>query len=314
MIIQALDTLYTSPMAAHSTKLVIYAALIGNALIAVTKFAAAVFTGSAAMLAEGIHSVVDTGNQGLLLYGLHRAKKPADERYPFGHGKEIYFWSFVVAILIFALGSGISLYEGIHRVLHPAEITNPLVNYIVLGAAFIFESVAWYLAYREFRRLQGDRTFTGAIRASKDPTTFVVLFEDSAALLGLLIAALGLALSQVLAIPIFDGIASIGIGLVLAGTAVCLAIRTKSLLIGEAADPELVEDVRRRAADLPTVDAVNEVLTLHMGPHFVLLNLSVDFRNDLDAGEIEQTIDRLTKEIRLAHPDIQRVFVEAEAP
>ena len=157
-------------MAAHGTKTVIYAALLGNGLISVTKFAAALFTGSAAMLAEGIHSVVDTGNQGLLLYGMRRAKKPADERYPFGHGKEIYFWSFVVAILIFALGSGISMYEGIHRVMHPVDITNPVVNYIVLGAAFIFESIAWYLAYREFRRQQGTRSFTGAIKASKDPS------------------------------------------------------------------------------------------------------------------------------------------------
>ena len=301
-------------MAAHGTKTVIYAALLGNALISVTKFAAAFFTGSAAMLAEGIHSVVDTGNQGLLLYGMRRAKQPADERYPFGHGKEIYFWSFVVAILIFALGSGISMYEGIHRVMHPVDITNPLINYIVLALAFVFESIAWYLAFREFRRQQGERSFAGAIRASKDPTTFVVLFEDTAALLGLVVAAIGLSLSQVLAIPIFDGLASIGIGLILGGTAVCLAIRTKSLLIGEAADPALVEDVRHRASSLASVDAVNEVLTLHMGPHFVLLNLSVDFRNDLDAGDIERTIETLTREIRQAHPDIKRVFVEAEAP
>ena len=301
-------------MAGHGTKKVIYAALVGNALISLTKFAAAIFTGSAAMLAEGIHSVVDTGNQGLLLYGMRRAKKPADERYPFGHGKEIYFWSFVVAILIFALGSGISMYEGIHRVMHPAEITNPLVNYIVLAAAFVFESVAWYLAFREFRTQQGDQSFTGAIKASKDPTTFVVLFEDTAALLGLVVAAVGLGLGQILDIPIFDGLASIGIGVILGATAVCLAIRTKSLLIGEAATPALVEDVRKRAAALAAVDAVNEVLTLHMGPHFVLLNLSVDFRNDLDAGEIERTIELLTRDIRNAHPDIKRVFVEAESP
>lgn len=301
-------------MAGHGTKKVIYAALVGNALISLTKFAAAIFTGSAAMLAEGIHSVVDTGNQGLLLYGMRRAKKPADERYPFGHGKEIYFWSFVVAILIFALGSGISMYEGIHRVMHPAEITNPLVNYIVLAAAFAFESVAWYLAFREFRTQQGEQSFTNAIKTSKDPTTFVVLFEDTAALLGLVVAAIGLGLGQILDIPIFDGLASIGIGVILGATAVCLAIRTKSLLIGEAATPALVEDVRKRAAALAAVDAVNEVLTLHMGPHFVLLNLSVDFRNDLDAGEIERTIELLTRDIRNAHPDIKRVFVEAESP
>jgi cation diffusion facilitator family transporter len=298
---------------AQGTKLVVYAALVGNALIAVTKFIAASITGSAAMFAEGIHSVVDTGNQGLLLYGIRRAKRPASERYPFGHGKEIYFWSFVVAILIFALGAGVSIYEGIHRASHPEEITDPLVNYIVIGAAVIFEGAAWWLAYREFRALQGARTIAGAIRASKDPTTFVVLFEDSAALLGLVFAGIGLTLSQVLEMPIFDGIASIAIGLILTLTAIGLAIRTKSLLIGEAADPVLVEDVRRRAGGLSAVDAVNEVLTLHMGPHYVLLNVSVDFKDALPAGEIEQAIDRFTREIREAHPNIKRVFVEAEA-
>jgi len=298
---------------AQGTKLVIYAALIGNGLIAVTKFVAASITGSAAMFAEGIHSVVDTGNQGLLLYGIRRAKKPASERFPFGHGKEIYFWSFVVAILIFALGAGISLYEGIHRVIHPEVVTSPMVNYIVLGAACIFEGVAWWLAYREFRATQGARTIAGAVLASKDPITFVVLFEDSAAMLGLILAAIGLTLSQVLAMPVFDGIASISIGLILAITAIGLAIRTKSLLIGEAADPALVEDVRTRADALKSVETVNEVLTLHMGPHYVLLNVSVDFKDALPAGEVEQTVDRLTREIREAHPNIKRVFVEAES-
>ncbi|MCH2162128.1 MAG: cation diffusion facilitator family transporter [Phycisphaerales bacterium] len=300
-------------MAASGTKVVIYAALAGNGLIAITKFIAAGFTGSAAMFAEGIHSVVDTGNQGLLLYGLKRSKKPACERFPFGHGKEVYFWSFVVAILIFALGSGISLYEGIHRVMHPSEVTSPLINYLVLGAALIFEGVAWYLAYREFRVQQGERSFTGAIKASKDPITFVVLFEDSAAMLGLVVAGVGLTLNQVLAMPIFDGLASIAIGLILAGTAICLALRTKSLLIGEAADPELVEDVRQRAAALPASVGVNEVLTLHMGPHFVLLTVSIDFADAMPVGEVEKTVERLTRDIREAHPDIKRVFIEAES-
>ena len=300
-------------MAASGTKVVIYAALAGNGLIAITKFIAAGFTGSAAMFSEGIHSLVDTGNQGLLLYGLKRAKRPACERFPFGHGKEVYFWSFVVAILIFALGSGISLYEGIHRVMEPSVVSSPLINYVVLGAALIFEGIAWYLAYREFRIQQGDRTFTGAIRDSKDPTTFVVLFEDSAAMLGLIVTGVGLTLSQVLEMPVFDGIASIAIGLILAATAICLVLRTKSLLIGEAADPALVEDVRKRADALPASVGVNEVLTLHMGPHFVLLNVSVDFADAMPAGEVEKTVEQLTREIRAAHPDIKRVFVEAES-
>ena len=298
---------------ASGSKKVIYAALIGNGLISITKFIASAFTGSAAMLAEGIHSLVDTGNQVLLLHGMKRAKKPADERFPFGHGKEIYFWSFVVAILIFALGSGISMYEGIHRVMHPEPVTSPLINYVVLGAALIFEGFAWYLAWKEFQLQRGDRTFIAAIREAKDPITFVVLFEDSAAMLGLVVAGVGLALNQILDMPVFDGIASITIGVILGATAVCLAIRTKSLLIGEAATPELIEDVRSRAAKLKPIERVNEVLSLHMGPHFVLLTLSVDFKNELSAGEVETTIEHLTREIREAHPDIKRVFVEAEA-
>lgn len=298
---------------AHGTKLVIYAALAGNALISVTKFIAAAVTGSAAMMAEGIHSLVDTGNQVLLLHGMRRAKKPADAQFPFGHGKEIYFWSFVVAIMVFALGSGVSIYEGVHRVLHPEPVTDPIVNYLVLALAFAFEGVAWWMAWRQFGRQRRGRGIAETVQTSKDPTTFVVLFEDSAALLGLLVAAVGLALSQVLSMPVFDGIASIGIGIILALTAIWLAVRTKSLLIGEAAEPAMVADVTQRAATLPAVVAVNEVLTLHMGPDYVLLNVSVDFADDLLAGEIEQTIETLTKEIRAAHPQIQRVFVEAES-
>ncbi len=298
---------------AHGTKLVIYAALAGNALISVTKFIAAAVTGSAAMMAEGIHSLVDTGNQVLLLHGMRRAKKPADAQFPFGHGKEIYFWSFVVAIMVFAIGSGVSIYEGVHRVLHPEPVTDPIVNYLVLALAFAFEGVAWWMAWRQFGRQRRGRGIAETVQTSKDPTTFVVLFEDSAALLGLLVAAVGLALSQVLSMPVFDGIASIGIGIILALTAIWLAVRTKSLLIGEAAEPAMVADVTQRAATLPAVVAVNEVLTLHMGPDYVLLNVSVDFADDLLAGEIEQTIETLTKEIRAAHPQIQRVFVEAES-
>jgi len=298
---------------AHGTKFVIYAALVGNALIAITKFVAASITGSAAMMAEGIHSLVDTGNQGLLLHGMKRARKPADDRFPFGHGKEIYFWAFIVAIMIFALGSGVSIYEGVHRVMHPEPVSNPLVNYVVLGLAAVFEGFAWWFAWKEFRGQMRGRSIATTITASKDPTTFVVLFEDSAAMLGLFVAAIGLTLGEVLGMPVFDGIASIGIGLILGATAIMLAIRTKSLLIGESAEPEIVADVRTRAAALEAVVAVNEVLTLHMGPHYVLLTISVDFRDDLAAGDVEHAIDHLTQEIRAAHSDIKRVFIEAEA-
>ena len=196
-------------MASHGSRGVVLAALGGNALIAVTKFGAAAYTGSSAMLSEAIHSLVDTGNQVLLLYGLRRADLPADERHPFGYGMEIYFYSFVVAILIFGLGAGVSLYEGIDRIRHPHDITNAYVNYIVLGLALVFEGGAWWIAFREFRRTSGDLGWLEAVRASKDPAIFTVLFEDTAALLGLLIAMIGIWLSQTLALPILDGVASI---------------------------------------------------------------------------------------------------------
>ena len=297
---------------ASGNKTVIYAALIGNGLISITKFVAAGITGSSAMMAEGIHSLVDTGNQGLLLFGIKKAQAPPNDRHPFGHGKEIYFWSFVVAILIFALGSGVALYEGVHRVMHPEPVTSPMVNYVVLILAMLFEGVAWYLAYKEFRRFQGPRSLPAAVQASKDPTTFVVLFEDTAAMLGLMIAFVGLVLNQWLEMPIFDGIATLCIGVILALTAVWMAVRTKSLLIGESADPELIADVRGRAAEVDAIVAVNEVLTLHMGPDFILLNVSVDFKDDVPAGDVENAIERLTREIRGAHADVKRVFIEAE--
>lgn len=299
---------------ASGNKTVIYAALIGNGLISVTKFVAAGITGSAAMMAEGIHSLVDTGNQGLLLYGIRKAKVPADKLHPLGHGKEIYFWSFVVAILIFALGSGIALYEGWHRVMHPEPVENPMVNFVVLGLAICFEAVAWWLAYKEFRRFQGRRSLTAAVQAAKDPTTFVVLFEDTAAMLGLVVAGVGLGISAAFDLPIFDGIATLCIGVILALTAVWMAVRTKSLLIGEAADEEVIEDVRRRAGELDAVLAVNDVLTLHMGPNFILVNVSVDFKDDVPVGEVETAIETLTREIREAHIDVKRVFIEAERP
>ena len=296
-----------------SSKKVIYAALIGNALVALTKFIAAAITGSSAMLSEGIHSVVDTGNQLLLLLGLHKAKKPADERFPFGHGKEVYFWCFVVAILIFAVGAGVSIYEGIIHLMHPAPITNPYVNYIVLFLAMLFEGAALYFALTEFTRAKGKWSYLEAVQKGKDPTNFVVLFEDSAAMLGLLVAFLGVFLTQVTGNLLFDGLASIVIGLILGGTAVWLAYETKGLLIGESANLKVVREIRTIVGSYPEVEHVNEVLTMHMGPSFILANLSVDFRDELTAVELESAISRLDVQIKQACPDVQRVFVEAEA-
>jgi cation diffusion facilitator family transporter len=298
---------------ASSSKKVIYAALIGNALISVTKFAASVVTGSAAMLAEGIHSLVDTGNQGLLLYGLHKAKKPPDEKFPFGHGKEVYFWSFVVAILIFALGSGIALYEGVLHILHPEPVEHPMINYVVLGFALIFEGGAWLFAFKEFSRSKGQWSYLQAVRRGKDPTIFMVLFEDSAAVLGLIVAFFGIWLGQVTGIVYLDGIATVIIGLILGGTAVWLAYETKGLLIGESANREVVQSIREMAKQLSGVTHVNEVLTIHMGPEFILVNLSVDFRDGVASEVVEDCVAQLDMRIKAKHPFVKRVFVEAEA-
>lgn len=297
---------------ASGSKKVIYAALAGNTLIAMTKFVAAGITGSSAMLSEGIHSLVDTGNQVLLLYGMKQAAKPADEAFPFGHGKEVYFWSFIVAILIFALGGGISIYEGIQHLQHPNPITNPLINYIVLGLAIVFEGAAWLFAFREFRHLKGRRGYIEAIQRGKDPTIFVVLFEDSAALLGLLVALAGVALSQFTGMTLFDGMASIIIGLILVGTAIWLAYETKGLLIGESASRSVVRGVREILEQVGSIDHVNEVLTMHMGPDFILANISVDFSNDKTADEVERIIARADRQIRAQFPQIKRIFIEAE--
>lgn len=297
---------------ASGSKKAIYAALGGNSLIAITKFMAAGVTGSSAMLSEGIHSLVDTGNQVLLLYGLRRAQQPADSRFPFGHGKEIYFWSFIVAILIFAVGSGVSIYEGVRHILHPAPISNPLINYIVLGLAMVFEGFAWTYALIEFRKQKGTLGYFEAVSRGKDPTLFVVLFEDSAAMLGLVVAAAGIALAQVTGIAYFDGAASVVIGLILGATAVWLAYETKGLLIGESANTGVVDGIRRLAIDDPEVEHINEVLTMHMGPDFVLLNLSVKFRDAATAPEIEIAVRRIERAIKVGYPEVRRIFIEAE--
>ncbi len=297
---------------AGSSRKVIYAALAGNSLIAATKFVAAFMTGSSAMLTEGIHSVVDTGNQALLLYGLKRARKPADEQFPFGHGKEVYFWSFIVAILIFAVGAGISIYEGVVHVLHPAVIGNPTVNYVVLGLAMVFEGAAWYFAFVEFTRAKGKWGYVEAIQRGKDPTLFVVLFEDSAAMLGLLVAFAGVSMSQITGLGVFDGMASIIIGMILGGTAIWLAYETKGLLIGESANPQVVAGIRKIVSSSSEVLHVNEVLTMHMGPDFILLNLGVEFADEARAPDLEEAVRRIEGSIKDAYPEVKRIFIEAE--
>jgi cation diffusion facilitator family transporter len=298
---------------ASGSKTVIIAALVGNLLISVTKFVAATITGSAAMMSEGIHSLVDTGNQILLLYGLKRAALPADEDFPFGYGKEIYFWSFVVAIMIFALGGGISIYQGIHHLQDPVPISNAMVNYIVLGLALLFEGAAWLFAFREFSRVKGRWGYLEAIRRAKDPSIFVILFEDSAAMLGLLVAFVGVLLSETTGILVFDGIASIIIGLILIGTSMWLAYETKGLLIGESASQAVRRGIRDALRGRAHIDHVNEILTMHMGPDFVLANISVDFDNAISAQQLEADIAAITRSLKQAYPEIKRVFIEAKS-
>jgi len=300
-------------MSASSSKKVIYAALAGNTLIALTKFVSAAITGSSAMLSEGIHSLVDTGNQVLLLHGMRQAKKPADARFPFGHGKEVYFWSFVVAIMIFALGSGISIYEGIIHIRHPKPLQDAYINYIVLILAMLFEGAAWFFAFSEFSKDKGKWGYIEAVQRGKDPTMFVVLFEDSAAMLGLLVALAGIMLTQFTGILWFDGLASIIIGLILGSTAVWLAYETKGLLIGESANQKVVDGIKRIAGSFREIEKVNELLTMHMGPDFILVNISLKFSPGTDASAIESTIDYMEDRIRQSYPSVKRIFTEVES-
>ena len=297
---------------AGSSKKAIYAALIGNSLIAVTKFAAAAYTGSSAMLSEGIHSLVDTGNQVLLLHGIKRSNRPASAEFPFGHGKEIYFWSFVVAMLIFALGGAVSIYKGWQHVTHPTTIDNVAINYLVLGFALIFEAGALWVAFKEFNRSRGSLGIMQAITRGKDPTLFVVVFEDSAALLGLLIALIGIFLFQVTGNPLFDGLASICIGVVLILTALVLAMESKSLLIGESADPQVVAEIRELLSTDDRVSSVNEIATLHMGPEFIVATVSIDFIDALSAEQLESAVTELNRRIKAIDNRLRRVFIEAE--
>lgn len=308
-----------------SSKKAIYAAIIGNFAIAVTKFLGAAVSGSSAMLAEGIHSLVDTGNGGLLLLGIRRSKRPPDDRHPYGYGKSLYFYTLVVAVLIFGLGGGISLYEGILHTLDPGHpgpgsatvlgvtIGGLTLNTIVLGAAIVFEGLALRTALQEFNKQRGDTPFFEAIVTSKDPTTFTVVFEDTAAISGLVVALVGVHLANALHMPAIDGIASICIGLILCGVAAFLIWESKKLLIGEAAAPEIRESIRHLARDDADVEGVRRLLTMHMGPHSLLLNLDLAFPDDLDAEGVDAAIDRLERAIRQKHPTVQYIFIEAEA-
>ncbi|MFP4347373.1 MAG: cation diffusion facilitator family transporter [Desulfococcaceae bacterium] len=292
----------------------VYGAMAANFAIAITKFIAAAFTGSSAMLSEGIHSLVDTGNQILLLLGIRRSKKPADEKHPFGYGKEVYFWGLIVAILLFGIGGGMSIYEGIIHMNYPNEIGNPIWNYIVLGLAAVFEGSAFSIALAQLLIQKDDEEgFWEAVRSSKDPAVFVVLAEDAAALSGLAVAALGVYLGHKYNNPYFDGIASVIIGFILAGVAFLLAYESRDLLIGESIRPGPLKSIDRLVHANPAVEKAGRPMTMHFGPNEVLLNLNVQFKKQLSSSEIAAAVDRLESSIRKKHPEIKRIFIEAEA-
>ena len=296
-----------------ASRLTLFAALAANLGIAIAKFVAAGITGSSAMLTEGFHSVVDSLNQLLLLYGQKRSEQPPDERHPLGYGRELYFWSFVVAILIFATGAGLSIYEGILHIRAPEPIRSPLVNYIVLAVALLLEGASWLIAVREFGRARGDFGWWAAIRHSKDPASFIVLFEDSAALFGLLVAGAGITLSLHTGDPRWDGLASIVIGLALAGVALALARESKGLLIGEPADPALEAAVRAAIDRRPEVSGINEITTVHLGPRNIFLGLSVDFVDRVPVGRIEAMIAEAEAELRERWPSIRAIYIKPQA-
>lgn len=298
---------------ASESRTAIFAAIAGNLAIAATKFVAAAFTGSSAMLSEGIHSLVDTGNGALLLLGVRMSQKPPDATHPFGYAMELYFWSLVVAILIFALGGGMSVYEGVVHIAHPNQVKNPTWNYAVLGFAIVFESISFCFAIKAFRKEKGDQGIWETVHASKDPTTFTILFEDTAALLGLLVALTGIFLGHQLNMPYLDGVASITIGVILGVVAGFLAYESKGLLIGEGVNPQTLASIRAIAGADPSVVEVRKALTMHFGPHDVLLTLDVRFQKDLKSGEIAAAINRLEAKIRDRHPEIKHIFIEAKA-
>ncbi|MBN8893343.1 MAG: cation transporter [Rhodanobacter sp.] len=298
-------------MASASHK-VVYVALGGNLMIAIAKFVAAGLSGSSAMLSEGVHSLVDTVNEVLLLYGLHRAGKPPDRSHPFGYGRELYFWSFIVALLVLAAGAGVSFYEGVMHIREPEAIKRPWINYAVLGVSFLFEGTSWLVALREFRARKGKLGYFEAFRLSKDPSTFTVLLEDSAALLGLLIALAGVVGAQAFDEPALDGVASLGIAGVLASFALLLARETKGLLIGEPAHPRVSGSILAIAAADPGVHAANGVLTVQMGPNQVVATLSAEFEDALTTPQIEACINRIEAQAKTIHPELLSLFIKPQ--
>ena len=297
---------------AGSSKIAIYGAILANSAIAVSKFVAAFFTGSSAMLSEGIHSLVDTGNGILLLFGIRLSKSPPDEKHPFGYGNEIFFWSFVVAILIFALGGGIAIYEGIQHLIHPRQLQNVQWNYVVLVLAMVFEGAALRVALKQFNASRRNKPFLSALKDSKDSSTVAVVVEDTAALLGLLIAFFAVLLGHLTGWVYFDGIGSVLIGILLVSVSFFFAAECKALLVGEGLLTEDVDKIQQILDQEPRVAVYRRPLSLYFGPSEVLVNLDVHFIDDLTSDQIEETIDRIETQIRKAIPSVNRIYIEAD--
>lgn len=294
------------------SKRVVYAALAGNLLVAVTKFVASAVTGSSSMLSEAVHSLVDTGNEALLLYGYFRSSQRPDETHPLGYGRELYFWSFIVSLLLFAIGAGVSIYEGINHVIYPHPITDTGVNFVVLGLSAIFEGASWWIALKRFGKMKGRRGYWEAMRESKDPPSFMVLFEDTAALIGIAIAAAGNFAAHKWGVSAIDGVASILIGVVLAIAAAVLARENKALLIGERASDEVIRSIQALAISEPSIDGANNVFAVHLAPEQILVALSLEFSDTLCTPEIEAAVVHLEDEIRKKHPEVIAVFVKPQ--
>ena len=300
-------------MAGSSSKIVVYGAIGANLAIAVSKFVAAAFTGSAAMMSEGIHSLVDSGNGALILLGMNRSARPADERHPFGYSKEIYFWTVIVAVLIFAVGGGMSLYKGYQYIQHPAPLTDPTWNYWVLGLSIVFEAVACTLAYREFKKTQGDQGFWQALRTSRDPAVFAILLEDLAALVGLVIALAGIFFGHLLNNLYLDGAASMTIGALLVGMAVFMLKEAKGLLVGEGASPEVLRNLETLTRQDAAVSEMRAPLTMYLGPTDGILALDINFHDHLSAVEVETAIQRVQTAIKAKYPEFRKIFIEASS-
>lgn len=297
---------------ARESKIVIYIALCANVGIAVIKFIAASFTGSSSMLSEGIHSAVDSINQLLLLLGIHKSKKKPNDTHPFGFGKELYFWTLIVSVLIFGIGGGMSIYEGIVHIRHPEPLHEPTWNYIVLACAALFEGISFVISIRKFIEKRGRKNFWCNLRGSKDPTLFVIIYEDGAAILGLFVAFCGVFLTNYFQLPVIDGFASILIGLLLAIVAVILIIESRNLLIGESAYKEKVAGIYAIVNDDKDVYKLRKPLTMQMGPEEVLLALDVNFKTEINSDQIIWAIERLEKKIITKYPDVKQIFIEAK--